>query len=254
MAKAIIKENSGGGLYQVETIYDRALVDSELENIPQKIKDSRAAYLIASEKADTFQNMYEITDRNLRALKAAFNYYNDLLTESYKSAGETPPEGSEETSGGTLFNPPDPNNPPGGQNTTSGGSVIGGDIQSPPESKLTDPDVYDWYADSTVVSQIDSSSGSYYLTEDAPNGEIYIDDNKLFEFVESEDTLAGEIFVNITDGTKQIKIKTSRRDDFPLIDEAYFQTDDKWSMDYYYSVTPSGTKTIDETTKKIKLK
>ncbi len=53
MSKAIIKENSGGGLYQVETVYDRALVDSELELLPNTIEQARLAYLDAeSESTD----------------------------------------------------------------------------------------------------------------------------------------------------------------------------------------------------------
>ncbi len=51
MAKAIIKKNNGGGLYQVETVYDRALVDSELKSLPDKIENARQAYLDAESDA-----------------------------------------------------------------------------------------------------------------------------------------------------------------------------------------------------------
>ncbi len=233
MPKAIIKTNSGGGLYQVETVYDRDLVDSELKTIPQKIIDSQNDYLTASEEATAFENKYQITDRNLRALKVALNYYNELLQDLYRSEGETPPDGSEETAGGALFNPPDPDNPPGGENTDDGGAVIDDDGQSPPDDILDNSDVYNWYSDSSNINRLDSSTGAVLFVDDAPNGEIYIDDNKLFNMVDSDETLEGKIFVNIEDGTKRVKFRTSRRDDFPFIDDIYFQTDDKWKMEYY---------------------
>ncbi len=254
MAKAIIKQNSGGGLYNAEIVYSRDLIDSEIKALPKKIEESRKAYLDASEETDALYNQYNITNRKVRTLKVTLNYYKDLLAESYKSGGETPPDDSAETAGGTLFNPPDPNNPPGGDNTDDGGSVIGGDSQSPPDISLDNSDVYNWYSDCSNVSKLDNSTGDIYFVDDAPNGEIYIDDNKLFNMVDSDETLEGKIFVNIEDGTKQVKFKTSRRNDFPLIDDAYFQTDDKWKMEYYYSITPSGTKTLEDGTRKVRFK
>ena len=47
MAKAIIKQNSGGGLYNAEIVYERDLVDSEIKALPDKIEQSRLAYLDA---------------------------------------------------------------------------------------------------------------------------------------------------------------------------------------------------------------
>ncbi len=281
MSKAIIKTNSGAGLYQVETVYDRALVDSELELLPDKIESARQAYLDESGKADALRNKYEIINRDLRAKKVALNHYNELLRESYISEGKKPPVGSGETAGGTSFPPPDPKNPPGGTNTTGGGAIIGGTSagsagggsgsgsgggsgggevtggeggQTPPKKKLNNTNIYNWYSDIMVVNQLDISSGEHYLTEDAPNGEIYVDDNKLFEMDESVGELEGKLFINIASGSKRIKFKTSRRNDFPLIDETYFQTDDIWTMDYYYAITPTGTKTIEGVTKKVKFK